>query len=87
MPVHPEDVGGSIHEAVKASILEAIPDAQVEVHGGGGHFSIAVVSPVFGTLNRVKKQQVVLRAIKHLMAGDAAPVHAVDELRTETPPA
>lgn len=85
MPVHPADVGGSIHEAVRASILEAIPDAEVGVEGGGGHFSIAVVSPVFDGMNRVKKQQTVLRAIKHLMAGDAAPVHAVDALHTDVP--
>jgi acid stress-induced BolA-like protein IbaG/YrbA len=85
MPVHPQDVGGSIHEAVRASILEAIPDASVEVQGGGGHFTIDVVSPIFGSLNRVKKQQVVLRAIRHLMDGAAAPVHAVDTLTTRVP--
>jgi acid stress-induced BolA-like protein IbaG/YrbA len=85
MPVYPNDVGGSIHEAVRASILEAIPDATVEVAGGGGHFTIDVVSPVFETLNRVKKQQVVLRAIRHLMDGAAAPVHAVDALTTRVP--
>ena len=33
----------------------------------------------------VKQQKLVYGAIKELMAGDGAPVHAVDRLRTRTP--
>jgi hypothetical protein len=33
----------------------------------------------------VKQQKLVLGAIKALTAGDGAPVHAVDRLRTRTP--
>ncbi|MFT4705378.1 MAG: acid stress-induced BolA-like protein IbaG/YrbA [Bradymonadia bacterium] len=84
MPIFPVHTDGSIHEAVKASILEVMPDANVDVQGGGGHFSIGVVSSAFEGLNRVKQQRLVLGAIAHLMAGDSAPVHAVDTLKTVT---
>jgi hypothetical protein len=33
----------------------------------------------------VRQQQKVYAAIAHLMAGDAAPVHAVDQLITRVP--
>jgi acid stress-induced BolA-like protein IbaG/YrbA len=68
-------------EAIRGSILEAIPDADVRVSTGGpGHFEIRVVSPVFDGKTRVKQQQLVYGAIAHLMAGADAPVHAVDRL-------
>ncbi len=76
---------GSVHDAVRQAILEKIPDAQVEVTGGGGHFVLDVVSPVFAGKSRLESQRLVLSAIKHLMAGDGAPVHAVDSLTTRTP--
>ncbi len=76
---------GSINEAIVASILEAIPDAKVDVTGNGGHFTIEVVSPVFEGKNMLQSQRLVLSSIAHLMKGDAAPVHAVDSLRTRTP--
>ena len=47
MPITPDMTGGSIEKAAHDSILEAIPDAAIRVTGGGGHFSIEVVSPVF----------------------------------------
>ena len=46
---------------------------------------IAVVSEAFADLNKVKQQQMVYASIAHLMKGDAAPVHAVDNLRTSVP--
>ncbi len=75
---------GSVTEAVKKAIEEKIPGAGVEVEGGGGHFTIAVTSPVFEGKSRLESQRLVLTAIAHLMAGDAAPVHAVDRLVTKT---
>jgi len=68
--------------AIKESIENALPDAAVEVSGGGGHFTIEVTSSAFEGKNRVQTQRLVYSAIAHLMKGDAAPVHAVDRLIT-----
>jgi hypothetical protein len=35
----------------------------------------------------LESQRLVYSAIAHLMKGDAPPVHAVDSLKTRTPPA
>ena len=70
-----------IIEQLRSSILDAIPGAEVQVSSGGpGHFEIRVTSAEFEGKNRVKQQQLVYGAIAHLMAGNAAPVHAVDKL-------
>jgi stress-induced morphogen len=76
---------GEIHEAIRGAIAAAINDADVEVEGGqGGHFTIAVTSPAFAGKNTLERHRMVLGAIKELMAGDQAPVHAVDAIRTST---
>lgn len=85
MGIHLTTFQGSVTDAIRDSILKAIPDAKVEVTGGGGHFSIVVVSPVFAGKRPVEKQRLVYMSIAHLMAGDAAPVHAVDSLQTLVP--
>jgi acid stress-induced BolA-like protein IbaG/YrbA len=74
-------------EAIRAAILDKIPGAAVHVDAGsgGGHFTIAVISPVFDGKNMVESQRLVYGAIAHLMKGDSAPVHAVDKLTTKTP--
>lgn len=82
MSHHPTNFEGSIPDAIKEAILEKIPGAQVEAAGGGGHYTIEVVSPVFEGKNMLQSQRLVLGAIKHLMAGDMAPVHAVDSIKT-----
>jgi len=74
-----------ILEAIRARITDAIPGAAVRVDGGGGHFQIAVTASQFQGMNTLKKQRLVYSAIKDLMTGDGAPVHAVDELQTLTP--
>jgi len=72
-------------DQMKTAIQGAVPDGVVEVRSvGPGHFEIDVVSPVFEGMSRVKQQQLVYRAIAPLMAGDGAPVHAVDRLTTRT---
>lgn len=73
---------GDILAAIRAAITEKIPDAVVEVSGGGGHFNIAVTSPVFAGKSMLESQRLVYGAITHLMKGDDAPVHAVDSLKT-----
>ena len=72
--------------ALRNAIVAALPDAKVEVNPNSpGHFEIKVVSTAFADKSMVKKQQLVYAAIKDLMAGDNAPVHAIDRLKTDTP--
>jgi acid stress-induced BolA-like protein IbaG/YrbA len=73
-------------EELRRAIEVALPGAAVEASAGSpGHFSLSVVSTAFAGLPRVRQQQKVYAAIAHLMAGDAAPVHAIDQLTTRTP--
>ncbi|MBX3024226.1 BolA family transcriptional regulator [bacterium] len=72
--------------ALRDAVLAAIPDAQVTATANSpGHFELEVVSPVFAGKSMVQQQQLVYGAITSLMAGDAAPVHAIDRLRTRVP--
>ncbi len=77
----PEETGQRIVEAIR----ERLDDAEVTVNGVGGHFDIRVVSKHFEGKNTLAKQRLVYQAIAPLMAGDQAPVHAVDRLETLTP--
>lgn len=74
-----------ITEQIRERIAAAIPDAQIEVSGSGGHFNISVTSRAFEGQRLLAKQRLVYSAIADLMKGDAAPVHAVDRLETLTP--
>ncbi|MGB0638373.1 MAG: BolA/IbaG family iron-sulfur metabolism protein [Myxococcota bacterium] len=75
----------TIVEEVKAAIEEAIPGAVAVVTGGGGHFEIEVTSEEFAGKRILAQQRLVYSAITHLMAGDTAPVHAVDRMVCKTP--
>ena len=83
MTDHPTDFVGSIDDAIITAIQGKLPDAKVEVSGGGGHYRITVISPWFEGKSMLESQRCVLGAIKHLLAGDRAPVHAVDSLITK----
>ena len=72
-------------DLIRQAIEGALPGAEVEVRGGGGHFEIRVVSAAFEGKKSLEKQRLVYGAIGHLMKGDDAPVHAVDRLETVTP--
>jgi acid stress-induced BolA-like protein IbaG/YrbA len=85
MSEHPTDFVGSIEAAITTSVQARLPDAQVAVSGGGGHYRIDVVSTAFAGKSMLESQRLVLGAIKHLINGDRAPVHAVDALTTRTP--
>jgi acid stress-induced BolA-like protein IbaG/YrbA len=85
MSEHPTDFQGDIFQAIREGIQAKIPDAKVEASGGGGHYKIDVVSPVFAGKSMLESQRLVLGAIKHLINGDRAPVHAVDQLTTRVP--
>ncbi len=85
MSDHPTDFAGSVPDAIKAAITKRLPGAVVDVEGGGGHFTIAVVSGSFEGKSMLESQRLVYGAISHLMSGDRAPVHAVDSLKTRAP--
>ncbi|HQY62991.1 MAG: BolA family transcriptional regulator [Myxococcales bacterium] len=85
MSEHPTDFQGSVLDALRTSIQGALPDAQVEASGGGGHYSLVVTSTAFAGKGPVDAQRLVYSAIAHLMKGDRAPVHAVDSLKTKAP--
>lgn len=76
---------GNQCDALRAAILQALPDAQVDATGGGGHYTLVVTSEAFRGRGLVDSQRLVYGAIAHLMKGDDAPVHAIDSLRTRTP--
>ncbi|MCP5056026.1 MAG: BolA family transcriptional regulator [bacterium] len=81
-PPEPEEIASQLGEAIR----EGLPEAEVVVRAvSPGHFEIEVVSADFEGLSRVKQQQAVYAKIKHLMAGDTAPVHAIDRMVTRTP--
>ena len=85
MDTHPTNFKGSIPDAVKKAIQDKIEGSLVDVEGGGGHYTIAVTAAAFVNVSKLECQRMVYGAIAHLMSGDAAPVHAVDSLRTMTP--
>lgn len=77
-----------IHDAIRERIEKAIDGAQVVVDGGaGGHFTLEVEAASFAGKNTLARHRMVLGAIADLMAGDAAPVHAIDSIRTKVPDA
>jgi acid stress-induced BolA-like protein IbaG/YrbA len=85
MSDHPTDFVGSIPDAITAAVQEKMPDAKVQVSGGGGHYTISVVSTAFAGKSMLESQRLVLGSIKHLINGNSPPVHAVDSLTTRTP--
>lgn len=81
MSHHPTE--SSVLDALRTSVLDKLPDAEVEATGGGGHYSLRVVSSAFTGKSMVESHRMVLSAIAHLMKGDDAPVHAIDSLVTK----
>jgi acid stress-induced BolA-like protein IbaG/YrbA len=84
MSHHPTSFTGDVFQAIRDAVRARIPDASVEVTGGGGHYSLVVTSPVFAGKSMLESHRLVLGSIAELMKGDDAPVHAVDSLRTLT---
>jgi acid stress-induced BolA-like protein IbaG/YrbA len=81
--IHPPP--GEVIPRIQEAIESAIPGAQVEVSGSGGHFEIRVISEAFEGQTILAKQRMVYSAITQLMTGDDPPIHAVDRLVTLTP--
>jgi len=85
MSHHPTDFQGSVTDAVREAVEAAIPQSTAVVEGGGGHYTIEVTAAAFEGKSLLQKQRMVLSAVKHLMAGERAPVHAVDRIVTHLP--
>jgi stress-induced morphogen len=72
-----------IAEELRSAVAARIENARVEVTmGSAGHYSISVTSPVFAGKSMLECHRLVMGAIAHLMKGEAAPVHAIDSLKT-----
>jgi acid stress-induced BolA-like protein IbaG/YrbA len=70
-------------DAIREAIATSLAATEVDVRGGdGGHFEIAVVASAFEGKSTLERHRMVLNAIKELMAGPNAPVHAVDTIKT-----
>ncbi len=85
MPLQISPPAQEVFGKIRDSIHAAIPDAEVEVSGGGAHFEIRVTSGAFNGKNSLARQRMVYAAIAHLMRGEGAPIHAVDRLETSVP--
>lgn len=85
MSVHLTTYTGDLQQAIRQSIAKILPDAVVEIAGGGGHWTLTVTSTGFVGKSMLQSHRLVMGAIAHLMAGDAAPIHAVDKLVTRAP--
>jgi len=69
-------------EAVAQLIRTGLPGAEVEVSGDGSHFDAIVVSEVFEGLSPIKKQRLVMDAVKDQIA--SGELHALS-IKTLTP--
>jgi len=82
-PPEPAELVPQLENAIRGAFPDA---AEVKVEAlSPGHFTVEVCDASFEGLSRVKQQQAVYASIKHLMAGDQAPVHAIDRMITRTP--
>ncbi len=87
---HTDTLDGSVaHLPIEAQMAHAIKKnldgAKITVDNrGGGHFAVTVVWQGFAGKNTLMKHRAVLGAIKHLMSGADAPVHAVDQIDART---
>ena len=75
----------SIEEQICKAVEASITNAKVEVSGNGGHFNLRVESVKFKGKKTLEKHRMVYSAITELMAGNNAPVHAIDSLETLIP--
>ncbi len=78
------DAGAGARQTIHEAISSAIPNADVEVLGGNGHFSIKVISTVFEGMSTLNRQRLVHKALAELINGADAPIHAIDKLETLT---
>lgn len=71
---------------LRERIERELPGSRATVRATSpGHFEIEVESEAFAGKTRVRQHQMVYAAIAPLMLGDAAPVHAIDQLDCRVP--
>jgi stress-induced morphogen len=75
------DVSREIEARIRSSIAGCEVTAKMN---GDRHYSITVKSASFAGLTTLQCHRQVLAAIKPLMEGDDAQVHAIDSLKTST---
>jgi stress-induced morphogen len=81
-PSDPEALVTQLRERIEREI----PGARAGVRcASPGHFEIEVEAAAFAGQPRVRQHQLVYAAIAPLLAGDAAPVHAIDRLECRIP--
>ena len=72
---------------IERLIRDAFPGATVEIRdlaGDNNHFAATVVAEEFRGKNRVQQQRMVNRALKSILEGPNAPLHAL-ALQTSAP--
>ncbi len=72
---------------IERLIREAFPDAKIDIQdlaGDNNHFAATVVAEEFRGKNRVQQQRMVNQALKSILEGSNAPLHAL-ALQTSAP--
>lgn len=72
---------------IERLIRDAFPTATVEIRdlaGDGNHYAATVVAEEFRGLNRVQQQRLVNQALRPILHGENAPLHAL-ALQTSAP--
>lgn len=79
------EISSDISAEIKQRIEQTIANSQAEVLcGGNRHYSLTVTSAIFAELAMVKQHQLVYASISDLMAGNDAPIHAIDKMTIYT---
>jgi stress-induced morphogen len=83
--VSPSDAE-SLADELRRRIERELPGSRARVAcTSPGHFEIDVECAAFAGKPRVRQHQLVYAAIAPMLAGDAAPVHAIDRLDCRVP--
>ena len=76
-----EIIDNNLREKIAAEHVEIIDESHLhrghKAAGGGGHYSIVVVSPKFVNLNVMERIRLVHKALDHEMTGTPKLIHAL----------
>ena len=76
-----EIINNNLREKIAAEHVEIIDESHLhrghKAAGGGGHYSIVVVSPQFENLNVMERIRLVHKALDHEMTGTPKLIHAL----------
>jgi BolA family transcriptional regulator, general stress-responsive regulator len=76
-----EIIKNNLREKIAAEHVEIIDESHLhrghKAAGGGGHYSIVVVSPKFANLNVMERIRLVHKALDHEMTGTPKLIHAL----------